>query len=141
MGKRSEQTIHKISYMNDKEAHERCSTSFVIREKQNKATKRYYCAPIRIAKNNKLAIPSTTHYEKQLSAKSLTVPSKVKYILTFDPAIPLPLNIYLPFDPATPLPSIYPREMKNYGPTEIYRQMLTETLFIISKTTNPLVNQ
>ena len=51
------------------------------------------------------------------------------------------LNIYLLFDPAMPLLDIYPREMKIYGLTEIYRQMFIVALLIISKTKNKSIGE
>ena len=42
-----------------------------------------------------------------------------------------PINIYLPYNPAIPLLGIHPREMKPYVPTETYRPMIIEALFII----------
>lgn len=51
MGKKFEKILHKIRYENGRKTHEKCSTPFVTREMQIKATIRY--TVIRMAKIRK----------------------------------------------------------------------------------------
>ena len=116
----------------------RCSTSYVIRERQGKTAVRFHCTPIRMANiqntdSTKCWVGLARMWSNRNSHSSLvgmqngsaTVEDSLQFLTK--------VNTLLPYDPAIVFLGIYPDVLGTYVHTKTCTQMFIATLLIMPK--------